>query len=105
MHSFICVMSQMNLKCIVFYGLLLLMYYDITAMTSQQMHGCIHVMSHIFQIHRLMCDVILFLKKMNDITKVCMISFCCYICDVTNYVYKGLKNEERIVLITAKTNK
>ena len=60
MHGIICVMSQMNLKCIVFHGLLLLMYYDITAMTSQQMHGCICVMSHIFQIHRLMCDVILF---------------------------------------------
>ena len=60
MHGFICVMSQMNLKCIVFYGLLLLRYYDITALTSQQMHGCICVMSHIFQINRLMCDVIIF---------------------------------------------
>ena len=75
MHSFICVMSQMNLKCIVFYGLLLLRYYDITAMTSQQMHGCIHVMSHIFQIHRLMCDVILLKKKRMTSQKYVMISF------------------------------
>ena len=81
-----------------------LRYYNIdsTDITTDKCFYC--VMSHIFQNTQIdvWCH---FFFKMNDITKICMISFCCYICDVTNYVNKGLKNKERIVLITAKTNK